>query len=133
MDYSEKSYEELKRMEDRLTEEYQQIFGESAKQGLPWKEFCEKAHDVKEQLYYVSMYKRLKQDPVLTYNKDIGHGDKYEIEKFKALCEGGMFIDEDGFGEYATETAVSDIEIYPSDVTENLVRDDFTHVIWFNR
>ena len=55
------------------------------------------------------------------------------IEEFKNEVEGGLFIDDDGYGYYATDTTKSDIYVYPSDFTENIYRDDFTHIIWFNR
>jgi hypothetical protein len=55
------------------------------------------------------------------------------VEEFKNEVENGLFIDDDGYGYYATETTKSDIYVYPSDFTENIYRDDFTHIIWFNR
>ena len=42
-------------------------------------------------------------------------------------------MDSDGYGYYATESAKSDVHIMPSDVIENIIRDDFSHVIWFNK
>ena len=132
MDYSKATYEELCKEEDRLEEQYDEISDECAQEGLKYNEFQEKAHDVKEKLYFVSKYKRLKQVPTVEYGKT-WNGDLMTMEKFKSLCTAGGFIDEDGFGRYGTETALSDIMIIPSDVTENLVRNDFTHIIWFNR
>ena len=57
----------------------------------------------------------------------------YTIEDFKEMCEAEVLMDSDGFGEYATETSKSDVEILPSDVKENLIRNDFPYVIWFNK
>ena len=61
------------------------------------------------------------------------YGDQFTLEEFKNEVENGLFIDDDGYGYYATETTKSDIYVYPSDFTENIYRDDFTHIIWFNR
>jgi hypothetical protein len=51
------------------------------------------------------------------------------------LCIGnyGGFIDYDGIGNYATNTQMSNIEIYPSDIKSGTYRKDFTHIVWFNR
>lgn len=59
--------------------------------------------------------------------------DVYTIEQFKGICKDGGFIDYDGFGVYAYEDKKSDINIYPSDVQKGNVRNDFTHVVWYNR
>ena len=55
------------------------------------------------------------------------------IEEFKKLVMDGALTDTDGSGLYATETSTSDVEIVPSDVEENLIREDFSHVMWFNK
>jgi len=43
------------------------------------------------------------------------------------------FIDYDGFGKYVKDNKMSNIEIYPSDIKNNLLRTDFDTIIWFNR
>ena len=55
------------------------------------------------------------------------------FEKFKKECENSYLTDDDGIGYYATKEAKSNIEIIPSDILENIYRNDFTHVIWMNR
>ena len=132
MEYKEKTYEELVRESDRLEKRYSDIESDCLKDNLTYNEFCAKAHDVKEQLYFIDKYIRLKKEPLLTYGKD-WVGDFMTIEDFRSKCATGSFIDEDGYGYYATETAKSDILIYPSDVTENILREDFPYVIWLNR
>lgn len=132
IDYSAKTYEELQREQDRLSERYDEIMDECSKEGLPYSEFCERAHDVKEKLYFISKYMRLKQEPVIEYGKE-WKGDTYTLEEFKNMCKSDVLMDSDGFGEYATETSKSDVEILPSDVKENLIRNDFPYVIWFNK
>lgn len=61
------------------------------------------------------------------------HGDLMTIEDFKTYCKSGGFIDYDGSGNYATATQESNISIYPSDIEEGVYRNDFTHVMWYNR
>lgn len=60
-------------------------------------------------------------------------GDLMTMEDFKGCVEGGGFIDYDGFGYYATEKEQSNIVIYPSDIKNNKVREEFSHVKWYNR
>jgi hypothetical protein len=60
-------------------------------------------------------------------------GDLMTIEEFKKYCKSGGFIDYDGSGNYATAIQESNISIYPSDIEEGVYRNDFTHVVWYNR
>lgn len=130
MDYSEKKYEELLREETRLEKEYNDIETECLKNNLSYSEFCEKAHDVKEKLFFVDKYIRLKKEPVITYGKD-WNGEFMTIEKFKEGCETEKYRDEDGYGYYATESSKSDIVIKPSDFEFELTRTEFPYIIWF--
>lgn len=132
MDYSNKTYEELVKEEERLCDKYNEMSDECANEGLSYKDFCERAKDVKEQLYFIGKHMRLKKSPTVEYGKE-WKGDLYTLERFIDLVKNGGFIDDDGFGYYATDEVKSDITIYPSDIMENIYRKDFTHIIWFNR
>ena len=131
MDYSNKTYKELVKEEDELKEEFNLMLDSCAKEGLSFLEFCDRAKDIKEKLYFVSKYKRLKQTPTVEYGKE-WRGDIFTLEKFIEIVNDGGFVDSDGYGYYATEDAKSDVYIYPSDIKEKLYRSDFTHIIWFN-
>lgn len=75
--------------------------------------------------------RKIKEDFVM---KDIKKGDDHmTIEEFISCCKSGSFIDYDGSGNYATDTQESNISIYPSDITEGVYRNDFTHVVWYNK
>lgn len=132
--YLNKTYSELASERNRLEEKYSEIENECLKDNLSYAEFCNKAHDVKEKLFAVDKFMRLKEDPVLTYGKEWS-GKLYEINKFRELCDEAhqVFTDEDGFGYYATETTKSSIIVKPSDFVYDMARDDFTHVLWFNK
>ena len=132
MNYENKAYEELLREEERLKEKYAEISDTCAQEGLSFSEFKEKVKSIKEKLYFIGKYKRLKRTPTIEYGKE-WDGDLLTIEEFKNGVEGGFFTDDDGYGYYATETTKSDIYVYPSDFTEGIYRDDFTHIIWFNK
>lgn len=132
--YLNKTYSELSSERNRLEEKYSEIEDECLKDNLSYAEFCNKAHDVKEKLFAIDKFMRLKEDPVLTYGKEWS-GKLYEINNFRELCDEAhqVFTDEDGFGYYATETSKSSIIVKPSDFVYDMVRDDFTHVLWFNK
>lgn len=59
--------------------------------------------------------------------------------EFAQDVDNGCFIDDDGFGQYATETAVWDAGpiVHPSDLDPDAphygLRGDFTHILWYNR
>lgn len=61
------------------------------------------------------------------------YGDLMTLEDFKDNCNSGGFIDYDGYGHYATATQMSNLIVRPSDVKKKKLREDFTHVVWFNR
>ena len=132
MKYARKTIQELLKEEERLEARYNEIEDQCLKDGLPFSEFEKKVKDIAEDLYFIDKYKRLKQDPVVEYGKE-WKGDTYTIEEFKSMARSKMLMDSDGYGYYATESAKSDVHIMPSDVIENIIRDDFSHVIWCNK
>lgn len=132
MNYSEKTYDELVKDIDRLEAEYNSIETQCLKDNMTFDEFCNKAHDVKEKLYFLSKYMRLKKEPIITYGKE-WNGKLIPLEDFKRECGTGFYTDDDGNGYYATESSKSDIPVLPSDFTEDLYRKDFPYILWFNR
>ena len=120
MDYSEKTYEELLKEEQRLNQEYTDIETQSLKDNLTFNEFCEKAHDVKEKLFFLDKQIRLKKEPIITYGKE-WTGDFMTIDEFRNKSQSKFFTDEDGIGYYATESSKSDVEIKPSDFEFNII------------
>ncbi len=132
MDYAKLRYDELLREEEKLKEKMNDIEDQCLKEGLSFSEFEKKAKKEAEGLYFIDKYKRLRAQPTIEYGKE-WRGDYYTIENFKKMVQDGMLVDYDGYGYYATVNSKSDIPILPSDVTENIIRDDFTHVIWFGR
>lgn len=122
----------LNREEERAEARYNAIEDDCVKKGLPFNEFEKLVRDEAEKLYFIRKYKRLQQDPIVEYGKE-WKGDLFTLDKFKEMVMDGVFLDSDGFGYYATESAKSDVVILPSDIKEGLIRDDFSHVIWFNK
>lgn len=129
---TEKELAKLLKEFKQLDDEYNRIYTESAKKGLPYEEMEELTREITNEMYFKSKKIRLYKEPELTYGKQ-WNGKIFELEKFKDMAMSGEITDNDGYGEYATLTAKSDISIYPSDILENIYRTDFTHVIWFNK
>ena len=59
--------------------------------------------------------------------------DHMTMEAFVETCQFGGFIDDDGFGYYATEHQTTNRVINPSDVARNKYDSEYTHVVWFNK
>ena len=55
------------------------------------------------------------------------------IDEFRAACMYSAFTSSDGFGYYATDTEKSDVDACPEAFADGYVRDDFTHVVWYNK
>lgn len=55
------------------------------------------------------------------------------LEEWLDCVEDGAFIDYDGFGELATATHFSDIEISPSQAKIFEFPEWCTHIVWYNR
>lgn len=123
-------YEIYKKELESITKEISNEETECAKKGLSYEDMIEKTRDLRYKVYRLDKEMRLIQDPALQYNKE-WKGELMPIEEFMTLC-GTELTDNDGYGLYATETSVSDVRIYPSDVLEEKYRDDFTHVMWFD-
>lgn len=77
-------------------------------------------------------YRKIKSYSLSRLDK-LGEECLMSFNDFKYACLEGYFDDGDGFGNYATETDESDIEVYPSDITSGIYRNDFTHVCWYNK
>ena len=61
------------------------------------------------------------------------YGDVMSLEDFKENVEAGWFSDYDGFGRYVLDGKETDIDIYPSDIMEGNIREEFDTIIWYNR
>ena len=61
------------------------------------------------------------------------YGEHMPLTEFVRLCKNLTFMDYDGTGYYATETAMSSKPVWPSQITDDIVDRAYTHVMWFNR
>jgi hypothetical protein len=130
MNFKNKNYTELLRERDSLNKEYLNSMDDCAKKGLTYDVFCENTTKIKTDLYLIDKYLRLKQEPIIVYGKE-WKGDFFTLEEFIKKVKNNE-LNEEGVGYYATENSKSDIEVYYSDIIENIYRTDFTHIIWNN-
>ena len=128
----EKTYAQLKKEYDALELENTEKEEECAKEGFSWHEMLVKTRDIKERMAHTDKLMRKIQEPALTYNKK-WKGKRLTLDEFILLSTEKEIVDNDGTGYYATETAKTDIAVYPSDIIENMYRTDFPYVLWFNK
>jgi hypothetical protein len=121
---------ELEAKRDRLYEEVQAIADKYIAEGKSWDEYC-KNPTVREYWKTIAEY-RLVQDYTLKPIEDKNFGEFMTLEEFKG-ASGVFFSDYDGSGYYATETEISNIPCVPSEICDGYIREDFTHVMWYNK
>ena len=94
-----------------------------------YREKCQPYWDDNDALYSV---KALKKTPEMRPFSDLDRKCLMTINEFKSYCKCGGIMDSDGFGYYATDKEVSNIEARPSAFVKGIIREDFTHVCWYN-
>lgn len=132
MDYKELNLRELTNLENKKKIEYDELLNECLKEGLTFTDFKKKATSIKEEIYFIDKYRRLKMEPTLQFEKK-WRGKKLSLKDFSKKAHNGTVTDFDGTGYYATAEGVSDIEVIPSDILENLYRTDFPYVQWIRK
>ena len=125
----EKTYAQFKEEYRQLEVENMEMEDQCAKDGLSWQEMLVKTRDIKEQMADIDKKMRKIQEPSLIYNKK-WKGKKILLEDFISASVAKELTDTTGEGYYATETAKTDIRIYPSDIIQNIYRTDFPYVLW---
>ena len=129
------SYDMLQKELADAENEYDTIWNDCAYRGLPYNEMLAETENVRNRMVDLDERMRLIQEPKITYRKkgEKTAGDKFPLQEFIDLCNSGMIKNNDGNGVYASSKGISDIAIYPSDIIHGRYRQDFTHVIWFNK
>ena len=94
-----------------------------------YREKCQPYWDDNEILYTA---KSMKETPKMRPFSDLDRKCLMTINEFKSYCKCGGIMDSDGFGYYATDKEVSNIEASPSAFAKGIIREDFTHICWYN-
>lgn len=61
------------------------------------------------------------------------YGEHMKLDDWIDACRRGYFVNDDGTGNYATETEMSDETALPLEAYLGLANSAWSHVIWFNR
>lgn len=126
------TYSDYKNEFEKLKRQLSAQEDECAKKSLSYDEMIEQTKEIRYKLSEYSQEMRLLQEPEMVFDKQ-WKGDYYTLEEFIQICKNEEITDADGYGYYATENGKSNIIIYPSDVLDNKIRHDFSHIVWFNR
>ena len=121
--------EELKNKVEELRKVCDGIQSEYLEAGKSWDEYRQNPK-VKEYWKALAEYRLVQDYTHHPIKNDIG--EHMTLEEFRGYS-GTFFSDYDGIGYYATETEVSNIPCVPSEICNGYVRNDFTHVIWYNK
>ena len=95
-----------------------------------YKEKCQPYWDDNDVLYAVKAWKKT---PKMRPFNELDRKCLMTINEFKSHCRRGTFMDTDGVGYYATDKEVSDIKASPNAFRYGIIREDFTHVCWYNK
>ena len=95
-----------------------------------YKEKCQPYWDDNDVLYAVKAWKKT---PKMRPFNELDRKCLMTINEFKSNCRYGAFMDSDGVGYYATDKEVSNIGANPSAFVKGIIREDFTHVCWYNK
>ena len=72
-------------------------------------------------------------DNEVTFSNLPDYGSHMTLQRFRECVECGGFIDDDGSGNLATETSISNVDVNPSDLANMNIPEWATHVVWFNK
>lgn len=97
----------------------------------PYDDYCEMRKHESKLINKLDRERRLIMPYELSDLPDFGH--VMSIKDFIGTVNSGGFIDYDGFGHYVKDGKESNVEIYPSDVAHQSIRQDFDTIIWYNR
>lgn len=116
---------------ESVRKEYKEFFNETFGKTSDFEEYEKLITPYWDKINNIELEIRLLQKSKLDNLSE--YGSHITIKDFIEMCQNGYLMDYDGHGYYATDSLESNILIYPSDVTNNKIRKDFSHVIWFNK
>ena len=104
-----------------------------ADDGNSWEVYREKCQPYWDDNEISYTAKSMKETPKMRPLNDLDRKCLMTINEFKSDCKCGGIMDSDGVGYYATDKEVSNIETSPSAFVKGIIREDFTHVCWYNK
>ena len=118
-----------------IIEENDKILKEisDADDGNSWEMYRTKCQPYWDEDYALCTAKALKKTPEMRPFNELDRECLMTINEFKSNCIYGAFMDTDGVGYYATDKEVSNIEASPRAFVKGIIREDFTHICWYNK
>ena len=104
-----------------------------ADDGNSWEVYREKCQPYWDDNDALCATKALKKTPKMRPFDELDRECLMTINEFKSNCRYGAFMATDGVGYYATDKEVSNIEASPNAFRQGIIREDFTHVCWYNK
>lgn len=130
-DYSYLTVEQIQERIEANDKILQQIWNED--DGNSWENYKKKCRPYWDDNEALDTALSLKSEPEMRPFDSIDKRCRMPIKTFKACCEDGAIINSDGFGYYANEKEVSNIEAIPSAFAAGMIRTDFKYVCWYNK
>lgn len=123
--------QEIKNLQDKLKIVEDEFFKDTNLE-KSFEQYEKRKEPFISKLLHLDRELRLIMIPV--FDDEIENGDDVmSIEEFIGSVNEGFFIDYDGFGCYTKDKKISNIKVYPSDVSHNSLRKDFDTIVWYNR
>lgn len=123
---------ELKSLEPKKHKVWEEYMG-MAEKDVPYMEAWEWYSNNPTIRHYEHLQQEIRKLEEPAYENIPEYGDHMTMKDFIGYCKSGCFIDDDGSGYYATKDKMTDIPVYPSDITSGNYRKDFDYVVWFNK
>ena len=60
------------------------------------------------------------------------YSDIMTLKTFIEFVNENIFVDLDGYGYYSDGCKMSNFIVYPSDIKKERIRNEYSHIVWFN-
>ena len=132
--YQNLSFEELDKKISELLDKCNELWDKYGGKGT-WEWYSKKCEATWNEYDSVLCHWILKHplEGIDTIQLEECHGHLFTIEDFRECCKMGGFIESDGEGYYVKDNLEYDIPARPSFFAHDYIRQDFTHVMWYNK
>ena len=101
--------------------------------GNSWENYKKKCQPYWEDNEFLYTAKSMKEIPEMKPLSKLDKKCLMTIGEFEGYCKYGAITNDDGFGYYATDKEVSNVDAMPSAFVRGNIRPDFTHICWYNK
>lgn len=132
--YQNLSFKELDKKENELLNKCDELWHKYGGRGT-WEWYCKKCEATWNEYDSVLCQWILKHplEGISTHPTEDSCGHLFTIEDFRNWCKVGGFIESDGEGYYVKDNLEYDIPARPLFFAHDYIRQDFTHIMWYNK